>query len=190
MYCSHCGKEIDASDAYCPYCGSYEADRFSSANPYEFNSSASPINVSPSSEAPEDETAYIPSFFAGIKKDLFFYSAKGRASRTEFWSLYFFCCLINTVFLIILDKIGEEGVFYTLSSLLSFVFAAWALASFIGCVCAGVRRLHDANFSGWWILLPFFPIFGTLILLVLFLFPSYPSLNDYGAPPMKRPKYR
>ena len=30
-----------------------------------------------------------------------------------------------------------------------------------------VRRLHDANFSGWWVLLNVIPQFGSIVLLVM-----------------------
>ena len=35
----------------------------------------------------------------------------------------------------------------------------FALATFIPSVSVGVRRLHDTDRSGWWILLPLLPIF-------------------------------
>jgi uncharacterized membrane protein YhaH (DUF805 family) len=42
-----------------------------------------------------------------------------------------------------------------------------------------VRRLHDANLSGWWALINLIPIINLLLLLVLIIKKSSPS-NKFG----------
>ncbi len=73
---------------------------------------------------------------------------KGRAARAEYW----WWALFATVVLMIgaaLDYLifhgWETGPFYLVL----------ALASFLPSLSVTVRRLHDTNRSGWWILLPF-----------------------------------
>jgi hypothetical protein len=42
-----------------------------------------------------------------------------------------------------------------------------------------VRRLHDTNRSGWWLLLDLIP-FGGLVLLFFYILPSTDGPNHYG----------
>jgi uncharacterized membrane protein YhaH (DUF805 family) len=45
-----------------------------------------------------------------------------------------------------------------------------------------VRRLHDTNRSGWWLLLVFVPL-GNIVLFVWFCMPSSPGPNRFGPSP-------
>ena len=70
---------------------------------------------------------------------------KGRASRSEFWFFYLFLVIgyaisISTMFISIKLFIGTISIF--------------ALAMIIPSIAVTVRRLHDINKSGWFILLP------------------------------------
>ena len=40
-------------------------------------------------------------------------------------------------------------------------------------IAVAVRRAHDSNYSGWWILVP-------IINIIIMLSPSDPAENDYG----------
>lgn len=88
----------------------------------------------------------------------------GRARRAEFWQftlLYFIVAFVGAAIgssLVFATDIGSIG--FVLVSLLWFVFIPPMVA-------VTVRRLHDCDCSGWWILLSFVP-FGALVLLVLF----------------------
>ena len=71
---------------------------------------------------------------------------KGRASRSEFWFFYLFLLIgyattISTIFISIKLFIGIISIF--------------VLAMIIPSLAVTVRRLHDINKSGWFILLPF-----------------------------------
>ena len=70
---------------------------------------------------------------------------KGRASRSEFWFFYLFLAIgygisISTIFISIKLFIGTFSIF--------------VLAMIIPGIAVTVRRLHDINKSGWFILLP------------------------------------
>jgi len=64
--------------------------------------------------------------------------------------------------------------------LLSGIFA---LATFIPYLAVTVRRLHDTDRSGWWLLLAFIPIIGGIILLVFMIQDSQPETNRFGPNP-------
>ena len=46
-----------------------------------------------------------------------------------------------------------------------------------------VRRLHDTNRSGWWVLIALVPIIGSIVLLVFMVQDSQPNENQYGSNP-------
>ena len=74
---------------------------------------------------------------------------EGRARRAEFWYWVLFRCILS-IFMFILGAIaGTEGaVGFSLLSLLV------GLGLFLPSLAVNVRRLHDINRSGWWILMP------------------------------------
>jgi uncharacterized membrane protein YhaH (DUF805 family) len=43
-----------------------------------------------------------------------------------------------------------------------------------------VRRLHDTDRSGWWILLGLIPVIGTIVLLVFYVQPGTAGSNQFG----------
>jgi len=43
-----------------------------------------------------------------------------------------------------------------------------------------VRRLHDANHTGWWWWIGLVPIVGWIVLLVFYLLPGTPGPNRYN----------
>ena len=81
---------------------------------------------------------------------------------------------IITMMLIVAGLIGKVGA--TLLSLYALVALAPGMA-------ASVRRLHDTNRSGWWLLIWLVPIVGPIILLVFMAQGSQPNENQYGPAP-------
>jgi hypothetical protein len=51
-------------------------------------------------------------------------------------------------------------------------------------IAVGVRRLHDVDRSGWWLLLAFIPLVGTIILIVWFCTRGTPGPNRFGPDPL------
>jgi hypothetical protein len=66
-------------------------------------------------------------------------------------------------------------------SLVLLAAIAFTLLSFVPLLAVTVRRLHDSDKSGWWLLLVFIP-FGTLILFIFTLLDSSVGFNRYGPP--------
>jgi uncharacterized membrane protein YhaH (DUF805 family) len=101
----------------------------------------------------------------------------GRSRRKEYWFFLLFAIVISIVLGVIDVMIGThmEGV-----GLLSGLYA---LAILIPSIALTVRRLHDINKSGWWILIGFVPIVGAIILLIFALTGGTPGDNKYGADP-------
>lgn len=64
----------------------------------------------------------------------------------------------------------------------------YSLAIMIPSIAVSVRRLHDTDHSGWWLLLIFIPFLGVLILLVVMCFNSKDD-NEYGPNPKAEPNF-
>ena len=105
-------------------------------------------------------------------------NVKGRASRAEFWwfHLYSWALAHLAGFLIAQTSLTEDAQLFTLFGLTLFALAIPGLT-------VAIRRLHDTGRSGWWLLLGFIPIVGTLILIYFWVSKSNPSDNEYGQPP-------
>lgn len=93
----------------------------------------------------------------------------GRANREKYWMfvLWYFLLAILVSFL------GQD----ILSHLVS-------LALLVPSLAIGVRRLHDLDKSGWWMLLVLIPLLGALILLVLFVMKGTTGPNRFGMDPL------
>lgn len=98
----------------------------------------------------------------------------GRSTRSEYWWFY----LVNIAVTLLLAII--DSVFSIPFTLLSTIYF---FASLIPSLAIQVRRLHDVDKSGWYILLNFVIIIGWIWLLVLNILDSTPGANKYGQNP-------
>ena len=55
-----------------------------------------------------------------------------------------------------------------------------SLALIVPSVALAIRRLHDTNKSGWWLLIAFIP-FGGIVLMVFYILEGTNGPNDHGA---------
>ena len=76
---------------------------------------------------------------------------QGTATRSEYWWFALFI-FIASMFL---------GALSTTASVI------FTLATLIPQLAAGVRRLHDTDRSGWWLLVSLVPFIGWIIVIVL-----------------------
>ena len=98
----------------------------------------------------------------------------GRASRSEFWWFMLFEVIVYAI-ISILGSFNET-FFNVLNGLvtLGFILPSLGLA---------VRRLHDINKSGWFVLLGLIPLVGQIILIIWYCKPSDVETNQYGPMP-------
>lgn len=86
-----------------------------------------------------------------------FFSFQGRATRSEYWMLvvaYIGAALVASL----LDAVAFNGN-PVLSTLAYLAFLIPGLAT-------AVRRFHDRDKSGWWVLIAFVPLIGAIWLFV------------------------
>ena len=104
-----------------------------------------------------------------LKKTLVF---EGRASLSEFW--WFQLVLIISLWI---SSITDPSVF-------SIFFLGLFLIMLISSLSAGVRRLHDTNRVGWWVLITLIPLVGAIWLIVLFCLKGSEGENRFGGDPL------
>lgn len=101
-----------------------------------------------------------------------------RAQRSEYWWFALFGWG-GAIALSILDNLffnnaSGSGIFSTI----------WGLAILLPSIGVGVRRLHDLDKSGWWLLISFIPLVGFIILVFWFVKQGTGGQNRFGADPL------
>lgn len=98
----------------------------------------------------------------------------GRARRQEFWmfQLFYYTALVALIVI---------AVIYKIPALILVVYAL-ILGTIIPNFALIVRRFHDTNRSGWWLLAGFVPLLNIVVLIFLLL-DSAPGTNQYGKNP-------
>jgi len=91
----------------------------------------------------------------------FLFSFKGRIGRREWW-LYLLLSFIPTA---ILDAAWDQADSYPPLLLLPLLLIS--LAPLWWYFATAVKRLHDCDMSGWWLLLMLIPYAGVIALFVI-----------------------
>ncbi|HEX2559544.1 DUF805 domain-containing protein [Phenylobacterium sp.] len=110
----------------------------------------------------------------------------GRARRAEYWLFTLLMILISLPLSVISGVAGaadETGAGAVGGSLILLLVM---LGLIIPSIAVTVRRLHDTNRSGWWILISFIPLVGGLILFVFSVLDGTPGPNNFGPDPKGR----
>ena len=106
----------------------------------------------------------------------------GRARRREYWIFELMNSAIALALFVLAVQPGKVGYPYFLS--LPFLYIA---ATTIPSLSSSIRRLHDTNRSGWWLLISMLPVVGPLILFGFTVMDSDPGENRYGPNPKRQP---
>ena len=113
----------------------------------------------------------------------------GRASRSDYWwwvlAYVLALCAVGLVdTFVIAPSLGFNITDENAGQPLSMLFV---LAMFLPNLAVSVRRLHDLNKSGWWLLLGFLPVVGVLVLLYWFIQSGTEGSNDFSSGPQSLP---
>jgi uncharacterized membrane protein YhaH (DUF805 family) len=103
----------------------------------------------------------------------------GRSRRKEYW----FFLLFNIIVSIVLGGIDALLGTFSSSANIGLLSGIYGLAVLIPTLALTVRRLHDIDRTGWWILIGLVPLIGGIVLLVFALLDGTPGGNRYGLNP-------
>jgi uncharacterized membrane protein YhaH (DUF805 family) len=97
----------------------------------------------------------------------------GRAPRSEYWFFVVFQILVNVV-TVAVDRAMDTTA---IGALVDLVLILPALA-------VGVRRLHDIDKSGWWLLVGLIPLVGWLFIIIWACTKGSLGPNRFGPDPL------
>jgi uncharacterized membrane protein YhaH (DUF805 family) len=103
----------------------------------------------------------------------------GRARRKEYWYFTLFNFLAFFMLTFIDSVIGSFN--YDVG--IGLFGGIYSLSVLIPAIAVSVRRLHDTDRSGWWLLIELIPIIGTIVLLIFMVQDSQQGDNQYGPNP-------
>ena len=104
----------------------------------------------------------------------------GRSRRKEYWM---FMLLAIGIYIVasILDRIaGMNGM---IAGRYGPITMLVALGLLVPSIAVSIRRLHDSDRSGWWLLLGLVPMVGEIIVLVFMVLKGTRGANRFGADP-------
>ncbi len=103
----------------------------------------------------------------------------GRARRKEYWFFTLFNVLISLALAIIDNALGT----FSAEAHTGLLEGIYSLAVLVPGLSVTVRRLHDTNRSGWWLLIALIPLLGWALLLVFMILDGTPGENRFGPDP-------
>ena len=128
----------------------------------------------------DDDNVIGLNFFQAVKTCLKkYFNFRDRASRSEYW---YYQLLVTPVYLFsYIPTLSDEtwiflGLFFLLTLIPSFAVA--------------VRRFHDIDKSGWFILISIIPLVGWIIMLVMLVGKGTEGKNRFGDYPLELKKQK
>jgi uncharacterized membrane protein YhaH (DUF805 family) len=103
----------------------------------------------------------------------------GRSDRPESW----WFGLINLTLSLVIWGIGVAALGFPKGEVVAVVYG---LATFLPVLGVDIRRLHDTNRTGWWLVISLIPIIGAIILIVFFASAGTQGPNRFGPQPAPR----
>ena len=107
---------------------------------------------------------------------------RDRTPRSGFWWWFLFTQIVNIVAQVLM------GVFAAMGQTAALIGAIIVLVVILGLLIPGiavsVRRLHDLDKSGWWLLICLIPLVGAIILIVWFCTKGTEGPNRFGTDPL------
>ena len=103
----------------------------------------------------------------------------GRARRREYW----FFALFNFLIGVLLGVVDSVNGTFNDEVGLGLVGGIYTLAVLLPSIAVSVRRLHDTERTGWWLLIGLIPVVGWIVLLVFFVLEGTRGPNKYGNDP-------
>ena len=135
------------------------------------------------SRRPSDKPIYRATPQEGVARFFSKYAVfHGRASRSEFWWAAALAIVVFLAVGIVVEMVNaitdpSDPRPTTASTVVGIVYLLYALATLVPGIAVLVRRLHDANLSGWWALLVIVPFIGVVIGVIFGVLPK----QSYGA---------
>jgi uncharacterized membrane protein YhaH (DUF805 family) len=121
----------------------------------------------------------------------------GRSRRREYWLFALFAAVLLVAAAAIdvalgYGRVGSDqglGTYRAYASTWGPVEMVVGLGLLLPQLAVQVRRLHDIDRSGWWLLLWLLPVLGGFVLFVFMLLDGTHGQNRFGADPKELASY-
>ncbi len=104
----------------------------------------------------------------------------GRSRRKEYWMFVLGVLIVTIVLSIVEGILGLSGM---VAGAYGPVTALFFLGIIVPSIAVQVRRMHDQDKSGWWVLIALIPLIGSIVLLVFMCLEGTRGDNRFGADP-------
>jgi uncharacterized membrane protein YhaH (DUF805 family) len=104
----------------------------------------------------------------------------GRSRRKEYWM---FVLLSIGIYILASILDGIAGLNGMIAGTYGPITALVAFGLLVPTLAVSIRRLHDSDRSGWWLLLGLVPMVGEIIVLVFMVLGGTRGANRFGADP-------
>lgn len=116
-----------------------------------------------------------------------YFDFEGRSRRKEYWMFTLLYALLMIAAFVVVGigaaTSGDSGELNALGMLGFSLLGLIVLIFFIPSIAVQVRRFHDQDKSGWFVLLNLIPSIGGLIVLVFMCLEGTPGDNRFGSDP-------
>lgn len=112
------------------------------------------------------------------------FTTNGRLNRLRYLKYQVLFTLFSAVIGFVLGFVGGFLSGNPESLLVTVPTGIWSLVASVGGIMLGIRRLHDLDKSGWFLLLGLVPLVNVIFMLYLWLAPGTVGANRYGADPL------
>ena len=186
MFCTNCGVQVEVAFNFCSGCGFPVKADTTDKNPRNVSEEPANMFLAPSSSSVgANHLSHAPkrmSFFETVNFSWRNYATfGGRASRSEFWYWILFV-LVSSGLVFGLAILG----FFVFDSssqnvqIVSTIFSIYCLALVVPTIARIVRRLHDTNRPGSFLLFTLIPLVGNLLLFTWLCSKGEPVENRFG----------
>ena len=118
----------------------------------------------------------------------------GRSRRKEYWMFALFLLIVYIIAMALDSMLGfgtttryadvsDTGAAAGFNSTGGIITMLAMLAMFLPSLAVGIRRLHDTDRSGWWLLIGLILLIGTIVLLVFYCTDGTKGPNRFGPDP-------
>jgi uncharacterized membrane protein YhaH (DUF805 family) len=123
-----------------------------------------------------------------------YFDFSGRSRRKEYWMFLLLFVIVYVVAFALMfaggysmsptmATPGQPAEMGGMAMLGAAILGIFVLASLIPAIAVQIRRFHDQDRSGWWILLNFIPYLGSLVVLVFMCLEGTKGANRFGPDP-------
>ena len=176
-FCSRCGTPISEGARFCPSCGAKLAEQTVNIEENSQTASRLTLEQTDSSAMIQNHQMPLDEYVEDVGIKAMFFKTEGRLNRKRYFlrgCILFFICMIVEGILVAIQNISLMAI----GSIILYI------PLLISGVMLAIRRSHDLNHSGRYVIYMFIPIVGMIISLVLLFKKGTDGPNPYGPDPL------